>query len=594
MHTGARHIVSKTDRSMSRWLALPATSDFCGGCVYTAFRALWCFKGLPFESTRSVPLLFFTIMSTTMPFQDGHAEDLAGLKLASCRPPDSGYVTASGSGLTTGESSPKSPEVATADTINGSPIPFQFSIAGGLLPYDNPVDEATSQRFDDVVQRFEGPLVEYVRRNRKKHSPIAIRLLVLGTSKENAKPWIVVFCDQKQAKRLNRFFAKDYVKQIYQRQFEVHVEGRAPLLRNLIAWTSMTSEANDTLCGTIITFDIGDRPTMKEGENLVHTATLTATLGGLVKVVHPDSTYSLYGMTAGHAAHLRQDSVFSLREESSDDDDEGSSEDGSEEEDNFTTTLHSSRILKRAGNSVAPYAMTSENQGAPAFTSASPKIQLDNWRPLGRVLSTGGDETSKSQDYDWTLIKVDDIRIRPNLLRAPSVNPSRFGDLKVLSRPLKRAEKRSVVMQSGPQGPMPGNLSALPSKLLLGTGSRFVDTYMLTLDRQESKYSSFYSQLFTETLLDICDGDSGSWIVDETTLEVYGHLVASDGLGGAYIIPLRSSLEDMRTTFRADAVEFPSSIDVFSYSTATTRSTSERVSQPFKGGTKKVTKYLID
>jgi hypothetical protein len=53
---------------------------------------------------------------------------------------------------------------------------------------------------------------------------------------------------------------------------------------------------------------------------------------------------------------------------------------------------------------------------------------------------------------------------------------------------------------------------------------------------------------------DILDGESGSWIIDEQTLEVFGHLVASDILGSGYVIPMRAILEDIGNHHGAYAV----------------------------------------
>jgi hypothetical protein len=61
----------------------------------------------------------------------------------------------------------------------------------------------------------------------------------------------------------------------------------------------------------------------------------------------------------------------------------------------------------------------------------------------------------------------------------------------------------------------------------------------------------------------LCDGDSGSWVVDSRTYQVYGHLIASDALGGGYVTPLHASLEEMATLMEVQKAQLPTDIDVF-------------------------------
>jgi len=44
--------------------------------------------------------------------------------------------------------------------------------------------------------------------------------------------------------------------------------------------------------------------------------------------------------------------------------------------------------------------------------------------------------------------------------------------------------------------------------------------------------------------------------------EVHGHLVASDGFGDGYVIPILDTLEDVKQQFNAASVDLPSCLDV--------------------------------
>jgi hypothetical protein len=56
----------------------------------------------------------------------------------------------------------------------------------------------------------------------------------------------------------------------------------------------------------------------------------------------------------------------------------------------------------------------------------------------------------------------------------------------------------------------------------------------------------------------VIDGDCGSLIVNQETLEVYGHVVASNPLGEAYVVPLRNTFHQIRDALGAKEVSLPS------------------------------------
>jgi hypothetical protein len=69
----------------------------------------------------------------------------------------------------------------------------------------------------------------------------------------------------------------------------------------------------------------------------------------------------------------------------------------------------------------------------------------------------------------------------------------------------------------------------------------------------------------TDIQLEIYEGESGSWIIDQKTLEVYGHLVASDALGYGYVIPLSETFKNILQQLGAVSVDLPSAIDIFCF-----------------------------
>jgi hypothetical protein len=59
-------------------------------------------------------------------------------------------------------------------------------------------------------------------------------------------------------------------------------------------------------------------------------------------------------------------------------------------------------------------------------------------------------------------------------------------------------------------------------------------------------------------------GDSGCWIKDELNGDVYGHVVCLDIFGEASVVPLKSTLEDIRLRTQAEAVSLAEREDLIS------------------------------
>ena len=66
-----------------------------------------------------------------------------------------------------------------------------------------------------------------------------------------------------------------------------------------------------------------------------------------------------------------------------------------------------------------------------------------------------------------------------------------------------------------------------------------------------------------ETALTI--GDCGSWVVDTLTNELYGHVVAADMFGDAYVVPLNETLEQIEEVLDAESVALPTASEVSAF-----------------------------
>uniref|UniRef100_A0A8H7NKV0 Nitrogen regulatory protein areA GATA-like domain-containing protein n=1 Tax=Bionectria ochroleuca TaxID=29856 RepID=A0A8H7NKV0_BIOOC len=409
---------------------------------------------------------------------------------------------------------------------------------------------------------LEKPLLEYIRGSiRKKYCPISIRLMVLGRCQDDAKPCIVVLCPEQQSKKVRKFFDKKSVRALRlpedgQPSFEVFVIGRAPELKqadgDIDVLIPIVGESegytNETYCGAPIVI----RQTSGVDKR--------CTFGGVIKATWSNGEVKLYGLTVGHVllSDLADDLTVSTESdqarcsddwefELSDSDSEDESVDMAEEE---------------PEDEAEPLCVMDELQLGLADGSAS-WTALD----LGKIGSISKDfpqYQSTAIDikygepqayYDWALIDM--INCKPNLIRPRKLphgqedGAFKSGNHELVvatSPPSSHGERQSVVLVSGSEGLKRGSLSALPSRLLLGPGQEFVDALILNLDNDKQ----------------ILDGDSGSWVINESTLEVYGYVVAADAFGGGYIIPLVEAFSNITDTLRCQSVDLATTIDMAS------------------------------
>jgi hypothetical protein len=58
-------------------------------------------------------------------------------------------------------------------------------------------------------------------------------------------------------------------------------------------------------------------------------------------------------------------------------------------------------------------------------------------------------------------------------------------------------------------------------------------------------------------MITVCEGDSGAWVVHSAEPALYGHVVATDAFGDAYVIPAIDTLENIRKCLGAVSVQLP-------------------------------------
>ncbi|KAH6838496.1 hypothetical protein B0I37DRAFT_316697 [Chaetomium sp. MPI-CAGE-AT-0009] len=182
-------------------------------------------------------------------------------------------------------------------------------------------------------------------------------------------------------------------------------------------------------------------------------------------------------------------------------------------------------------------------------------------------------DLEEAESCDWALFDIDPtLRIRPNLLRRAGTtahHPGRgagHNSGMVNGRTMTAApadsfpsvEPIEVALLGGSShhhhsgggggggGTMLGVLSHVPGGIMLDAAHGFVDAYLLVLDEGQ----------------ELQDGDSGSWVVNPVSMEVYGHVVATDVTGDAYVVPLHQSFAEMKGLLGAEAVDLPRTADL--------------------------------
>lgn len=181
------------------------------------------------------------------------------------------------------------------------------------------------------------------------------------------------------------------------------------------------------------------------------------------------------------------------------------------------------------------------------YTTAWNSLQITAKSPLS---SAKGLDWALCELGDWGKYAINGVYLRPEHQSAGMPEH-------LLFRNFKTTPPLGKIFVATRRGAVPG----------VGTGS----DSSIKLARDD-RYRHVWSVELEESL---SSGDSGSWVVDATTGDVYGMIVAgSTGLREEYIIPAVEIGQDICRVMRADTVRLPSFQDVM------TAHTEERLARP--------------
>ncbi|KAI0974900.1 hypothetical protein F4678DRAFT_355004 [Xylaria arbuscula] len=375
-----------------------------------------------------------------------------------------------------------------------------------------PVPQDFLNRLVDIRALFTEPLLDTVS---AKQRPTKSASMKLKYADHDDSLYLVIQCDKRDKKRMRKFFAQNHVKEVIGDDITIYITTglRQLATQELKVYAGTTGI---TSSGTMIRIEGAHGSSM-------------ATLGGIIAVMKAGRRV-LYGLTAGHALNQLVDN--SNCPSPSYHGDTESDIDSPYDSDGFSNSSDDDQY------EVFP--------GAQDHNPGSVSSELVS--QIGNITEHSFQSTSSSTNHDWALVKLHPVIIistcyipgrgfwvyEPDKPTHSTASTSRS----FVSTPIQSPVKVIILTSRGDQR---GTLTPNTSSLLVAPGREFVETHDVVLDDGFS----------------LKPGDSGSWVIRESTGEVYGHVVSTDMFGEAYIMPLGNTLRDIQAHLHADQVNLP-------------------------------------
>ncbi|KAK4454177.1 hypothetical protein QBC34DRAFT_433766 [Podospora aff. communis PSN243] len=391
---------------------------------------------------------------------------------------------------------------------------------------DMPVPENLKSRFRDFRLLYSSAFLKAMSRKDRPLDGIGMTPMYLGNTQVDAQLYVVVECEKQLAKRVKKFFSQKKIREFLGPDFKVRIittglpllgvtalpAGLLPLAGSgpRIEIYRDSSIQSNTLCGTSI---------QMRCDTLASPA--FATLGGLLEVFKEGKT-TIYGLTAGHSlrkVHAAHDeSTISTEGGDSEEDWDDDSDYDLAEDDDFVQILD---VPSTPGMELPNDADDGQNA----------------WNQQQSLLGTISDCTSLTPptpqagngNRDWALALIPADQCLPNRIGARDVW------MGVTEMDLSSPQQVSALTGRGPRR---GKLTCNRSTVLIPPGDAFVET----LD---------FLPIAGDGLQ---EGDSGSWVILETTGEVLGYVVAGGIFGKTCIMPIHETVRDIQSYLQADRV----------------------------------------
>jgi nucleoside phosphorylase len=160
---------------------------------------------------------------------------------------------------------------------------------------------------------------------------------------------------------------------------------------------------------------------------------------------------------------------------------------------------------------------------------------------------------------DWALVKFVPHSSFPGCVNlfwpyGPSRNPMLLQ--RIAEKP--RHSKVPVFIVSGQSGVTSGLMLGNVSYIGSNTGQEACKVWIVIPESSNGKHTRGTLWPTAHTSLGISKGDSGSIVVDKETFHVYGHIMGTNPLSYACVVPLVDTIRQVRHCFRAAEVTLPS------------------------------------
>jgi hypothetical protein len=380
----------------------------------------------------------------------------------------------------------------------------------GLQIFKDDVEPALGARIDAMFEDLSDPLMVHLLEKCDRFKPLMYRIRILGNDQASAKPWLVILCPAAVVKHVESFFQKPLARQFCAEidvlgGLEVAYVGRPPSFRSgswddvEVALTSTEERFGPS--GSIAV-------TLTQMSN-IH----CATMGGMLVAKDSEGHEVLFGLTVGHILH------------------------------------HENTIETRTLDIDLDASLRSPSESNFA-TGPSDNI-------LGRLAKVSF--SAQARDLDWALIQfMEGTSIAEFLLGQPSY---------------AQDEKYIVGHCSGavtfrPDLRLPGGakISNLPARVVTPWGTSFIKVYPISAVLDSKCGLLSYDSANRCVEFELQEGSSGPWVVSEEVFKesmatrvvwIHGMLVADDGYGDAYMIPLAEILHDIKKGLGVSSISLP-------------------------------------
>ncbi|VUC36627.1 unnamed protein product [Clonostachys rosea] len=417
---------------------------------------------------------------------------------------------------------------ASQDSGYSSQPPSIFSFKKEKRIFEKEIPASAKICLDDWKVLFGTKLYQHVIKETKSQANIAIKPRYIGTSEDDSKLCALFVCNKEAVKSVKSFLRRSNVRELLEVKFRIQIIGGLNLVREDAVDVHLdlcSAYVNPTasLCGLPIVANVHDQSS-------------SGTLGGVLMVT--TSRKMLYGMTAGHVVNIpstlqAQDLL----------DSQNSAEDACDYPCfmNFESENCSDDDDQDDDMILGPedFADISIDEDPPFATRPSTQ--------LGTIATHIEKSQPQIRNHDWDLVELPREKYLPNVLQ----NFAKIAeDLDLVApRATQLSSPKDVTVISSRSGLPKGVLRQANSSMIIGPGENFVDTLDLTLHNHRK----------------LRPGDSGSWVVNYQTGEVYGHVVAIDIFGDSYVMPMQATLDDMKMHLGALDVSLPSQEDIIGW-----------------------------